>query len=161
MGDAAEHGDTARAFDLEQIQQLIELMNANRLTEIQIRDGARAVRLARGASPAPAAALPAAPVPDPDRTAGALPAPALPSAPVRHHITSPMVGTFYQASSPDIEPFVSVGSRVEKDTVVCLIEAMKVFSEIRADVEGTIVEVLVENNSTVEYGQPLFLVEPE
>ncbi|GIO28554.1 acetyl-CoA carboxylase biotin carboxyl carrier protein [Ornithinibacillus bavariensis] len=75
-----------------------------------------------------------------------------------HEITSPMVGTFYSSPSPDSEPFVSIGSSVSKETVVCIVEAMKLFNEIEAEVSGEIVEVLVENGELVEYGQPLFRV---
>lgn len=75
-----------------------------------------------------------------------------------HKITSPMVGTFYQAPSPESDPYVKVGTHIEPDTIVCIVEAMKLFNEIEADVEGEIVEVLVEDGQLVEYGQPLFLV---
>ncbi len=75
-----------------------------------------------------------------------------------HKITSPMVGTFYSSSSPDTPPYVSVGDRVSKDSIVCIVEAMKLFNEIDADVDGEIVEILVNNGQLVEYGQPLFLV---
>ncbi|EEK71629.1 acetyl-CoA carboxylase biotin carboxyl carrier protein [Bacillus mycoides] len=75
-----------------------------------------------------------------------------------HKITSPMVGTFYSSSSPDTPQYVSVGDRVSKDSIVCIVEAMKLFNEIDADVEGEIVEILVNNGQLVEYGQPLFLV---
>lgn len=75
-------------------------------------------------------------------------------------ITSPMVGTFYRAPSPDSPPYVQVGDKVEPDTVVCIVEAMKLFNEIEAEVKGEIVEVLVENEQLVEFGQPLFLVKP-
>jgi acetyl-CoA carboxylase biotin carboxyl carrier protein len=78
-----------------------------------------------------------------------------------HKITSPMVGTFYAAPSPDSPPYVKVGDKVKTDTVVCIIEAMKLFNEIEAEVNGEIVEVLVKNGQLVEYGQPLFLVKPE
>lgn len=78
-----------------------------------------------------------------------------------YEITSPMVGTFYSSPSPDDPVYVNVGDRVSKDTVVCLVEAMKVFNEIEAEVNGTIVEVLVENGQLVEHGQPLFLVKTE
>lgn len=78
-----------------------------------------------------------------------------------HKITSPMVGTFYSSPNPDADPYVSVGSKVDKNTVVCIVEAMKLFNEIEAEVKGEIVEVLVENGQLVEYGQPLFLVKPE
>lgn len=76
-------------------------------------------------------------------------------------ITSPMVGTFYEASNPNAKPYVSVGDSVDKSTIVCIIEAMKLFNEIEAEVKGKIVKVLVENGQLVEYGQPLFLVKPE
>lgn len=78
-----------------------------------------------------------------------------------HKIVSPMVGTFYNSPSPDDEPYVKVGDKVQPDTVVCIVEAMKLFNEIDADQAGEIVEILVENGELVEYGQPLFLVKPE
>ncbi|MCD4839949.1 acetyl-CoA carboxylase biotin carboxyl carrier protein [Neobacillus sedimentimangrovi] len=78
-----------------------------------------------------------------------------------HKITSPMVGTFYSAPSPDAEDYVKPGSKVTKDSIVCIVEAMKLFNEIEAEVNGEIVEVLVKNGQLVEYGQPLFLVKPE
>jgi acetyl-CoA carboxylase biotin carboxyl carrier protein len=78
-----------------------------------------------------------------------------------HKITSPMVGTFYSASSPEAGDYVEVGSKVTNDTTVCIVEAMKLFNEIEAEVKGEIVEILVQNGQLVEYGQPLFLVKPE
>ncbi|MFD2618343.1 acetyl-CoA carboxylase biotin carboxyl carrier protein [Terrilactibacillus laevilacticus] len=78
-----------------------------------------------------------------------------------HTIESPMVGTFYASSNPDSEPFVQKGSKVNKDTVVCIVEAMKLFNEIEADVKGEIVDVLVENGQLVEFGQPLFVVKED
>jgi acetyl-CoA carboxylase biotin carboxyl carrier protein len=75
-------------------------------------------------------------------------------------ITSPMVGTFYRSSSPEADPFSSVGDELEEETVVCIVEAMKVMNEIRAECRGSIVELLVENGEPVEFGQPLFLVRP-
>ncbi|GIN19956.1 MAG TPA: acetyl-CoA carboxylase biotin carboxyl carrier protein [Bacillus bacterium] len=78
-----------------------------------------------------------------------------------HKIVSPMVGTFYQASSPDSDPYVKVGSEVTSDSIVCIVEAMKLFNEIEAEVEGKIAEILVKDGELVEYGQPLFLVEPK
>lgn len=78
-----------------------------------------------------------------------------------HKIVSPMVGTFYRASSPESGPFVSAGDKVVEKTTVCIIEAMKLMNELDADIKGEIVEVLVENGQLVEYGQPLFLVKPE
>ncbi|WP_137788931.1 acetyl-CoA carboxylase biotin carboxyl carrier protein [Bacillus sp. E(2018)] len=78
-----------------------------------------------------------------------------------HKVVSPMVGTFYSASSPDVEAFVKPGDKVSKDSIVCIIEAMKLFNEIESEVNGEIVKVLVENGQLVEYGQPLFLVKAE
>ncbi|RYL87845.1 acetyl-CoA carboxylase biotin carboxyl carrier protein [Sporolactobacillus sp. Y61] len=78
-----------------------------------------------------------------------------------HKITSPMVGTFYTSSSPDSDPFVKKGSKVDKKTVVCIVEAMKLFNEIEAECKGTIVDVLAEDGQLVEYGQPLFLVKED
>lgn len=78
-----------------------------------------------------------------------------------HKIISPMVGTFYQAASPEAEPYVQVGSKLKENTIVCIVEAMKLFNEIEAEVNGEIVEVLVSDGQLVEYGQPLFLVKPE
>jgi acetyl-CoA carboxylase biotin carboxyl carrier protein len=78
-----------------------------------------------------------------------------------HKITSPMVGTFYASSTPDSDAYVKVGSKVSKDEIVCIVEAMKLFNEIEAEVNGEIVKVLVNNGQLVEYGQPLFLVKPE
>jgi acetyl-CoA carboxylase biotin carboxyl carrier protein len=78
-----------------------------------------------------------------------------------HKITSPMVGTFYHSQSPDADPYVKVGSTVTKDSIVCIVEAMKLFNEIEAEVNGEIVEILVKNGQLVEFGQPLFLVRPE
>ncbi|HWK24017.1 MAG TPA: acetyl-CoA carboxylase biotin carboxyl carrier protein [Ureibacillus sp.] len=78
-----------------------------------------------------------------------------------HKITSPMVGTFYQASSPDVPAYVKVGDKVGEDSIVCIVEAMKLFNEIEAEIKGEIVEILVQDGQLVEYGQPLFLVKPE
>ena len=72
-----------------------------------------------------------------------------------------MVGTFYHSPSPDVDPYVKVGSKVSKDSIVCIVEAMKLFNEIEAEVNGEIVEILVKNGQLVEFGQPLFLVKPE
>ncbi|RSD27393.1 acetyl-CoA carboxylase biotin carboxyl carrier protein [Mesobacillus subterraneus] len=78
-----------------------------------------------------------------------------------HKIVSPMVGTFYQSSSPEADAYVKAGSKVSKDSIVCIVEAMKLFNEIEAEVNGEIVEILVKDGQLVEYGQPLFLVKPE
>lgn len=78
-----------------------------------------------------------------------------------HKITSPMVGTFYHSQSPDMDSYVKVGSKVSNDSIVCIVEAMKLFNEIEAEVSGEIIEILVKNGQLVEFGQPLFLVKPE
>lgn len=86
--------------------------------------------------------------------------PAQPDSANLHTIVSPMVGTFYKAPSPDASPYVQVGSKVQEDTIVCIVEAMKLMNEITAEVSGEVVEVLVENGQLVEFGQPLFKVKP-
>jgi len=154
-------------FETDKIRQLVEMMVKNDLVEISLRDGdvevslrrpnpsaASAVQVAH-APMVPAAQQPAAPVPDPA---------AAPEAPEQDAdliaISSPMVGTFYTKPSPDAPAFVSVGSSVGPDTVVCIVEAMKVFNEIKAEVTGTVEKMLVANESPIEFGQPLFLVRP-
>ena len=148
-------------FETNKIRQLIEMMVNNDLVELSLRDGDVEVSLRRpnnsasvdGQVVAPvvtvsAAAQPAAAEPDVEEALNLA------------EIPSPMVGTFYFAPSPDAPPFVKVGSAVGPDTVVCIIEAMKVFNEIKADVSGTIERVLVKNEQAIEFGQPLFLVRP-
>ncbi|WP_287983968.1 acetyl-CoA carboxylase biotin carboxyl carrier protein, partial [Diaphorobacter sp.] len=100
---------------------------------------------------APVAAAPTAPVAE-------LPAPAA-AAPSGHIVKSPMVGTFYRASSPGAKPFVEVGSKVKEGDTVCIVEAMKILNEIEADKSGTVTRILGENGQAVEYGQPLFVIE--
>ncbi len=151
-------------MDVERIKALVELMTENALSDIIIRDGESRIVLRRGVHggatqvlAAPAAQImpqmtpampPAAPVKPADPDAGLVP------------IKSPMVGTFYVASGPDAPAFVKVGSSVSADSVVCIIEAMKVFNEIKAEVSGTIERVAATNGGPVEFGQPLFLVRP-
>jgi acetyl-CoA carboxylase biotin carboxyl carrier protein len=146
-------------MDMEQIKSVIGLMKEEGLDEFAIEeDGFKLSLKRRGAgASAPAAVAPA--------VAPASPAPApaaAPSAPAEEagleKITAPLVGTFYRASSPDADPFVKVGSTVTKDTVVGIIEAMKVMNEIKAETSGVIKKVLVDNAMAVQYGQPLFLV---
>jgi acetyl-CoA carboxylase biotin carboxyl carrier protein len=160
-------------MDFKLIQRLAHLMQQAELTELELDDpksGAR-LRLERGAKAAPMAPVvhlthagaPAPAAAAPPAAAAALEAaPAAPSGPPpgAKPIQSPMVGTFYRASSPDAEPFVSVGKSVKPDTVICIIEAMKVLNEIRAETSGVIVDVLVENGQPVEFGQPLFFIKP-
>ncbi|MEX2387040.1 MAG: acetyl-CoA carboxylase biotin carboxyl carrier protein, partial [Phycisphaeraceae bacterium] len=109
---------------------------------------------------APAGAAPPAPAPGP-APAGGEPAPAAPPASDGVAIKSPMVGTYYSSASPDAKPYLQVGDKVEPDTVVCLIEAMKVFNEIKAETSGTVTRILVENGQAVEFDQPLFEIKPD
>ncbi len=148
-----------RPTDIKQIKNLVELMVDNDLSRIELREGDTHILLRRGqpmiAAPA-AAALPHA----------ALGAPAPPSAekppPAEEEtlIRSPMVGTFYTSADPDSAAFVAVGSDVTPDTVVCLVEAMKVFNEIKAEVTGRITKILVTSGQAVEFDQPLFAIKP-
>ena len=159
---ALESNQANDAFDLKSIRQLVKLMNENDLAEIDLRNGAQRVRLRkRGSEVVPvvaAAPVVAAPAPMPVPAAStSSPAPAASNL---VEIKSPMLGTFYRSPSPDAEPFVQVGSHVDNESVVCIIEAMKVFNEITADCRGKIVAVQVENAQAVEYGQVLFRVDP-
>jgi acetyl-CoA carboxylase biotin carboxyl carrier protein len=146
-------------FDLERIRRLVELMEEHGLSEVDLRQEGQRIRLRRGtnaeASSAPPPALPSHPAnPIPLVTEG-------------HRvedenivlIRSPMVGTFYTRPNPDAETFVKVGDRVTPQTTVCVIEAMKVFNEIPAEISGEIVAVLADNEEAVEYGKPLFKVD--
>ena len=157
-------------MDVGLLQQIVDLMSTNDLNTVDLRDGDKRVILKRGPAaptvgypyppqyaPAPAAA-PAAAATQP-AAAESAPAAASEDAGLVP-ITSPMVGTFYARPSPDAKPFVTVGSRVDEDTDVCIIEAMKVFNNIKAETRGTIAKVLVEDRATVEFGTVLFLVKP-
>ena len=156
-------------LDIDQIRRLVDMMVANDLVEISLRDGDVEVSLRRpnhnspgagsgGASISPA--LPATP-PDHPASAGGSGEPADEGEAVElTPIKSPMVGTFYAAADPDSPPFVQAGASIHADSVVCIVEAMKVFNEIKAEVTGTVERVLVKDKQPVEYGQPLFLVRP-
>jgi acetyl-CoA carboxylase biotin carboxyl carrier protein len=147
-------------MDLGLLEQLVKLMAANDLNTVEVRDGDKRVVLKRGPAgqptlmtaptivQAPAPAASSAPAAAADDTAGLTP------------IKSPMVGTFYSSPSPDAKAFVVVGSTIDEETDVCIIEAMKVFNNIKAECRGTIAKILVTNGQTVEFGQVLFLVKP-
>jgi acetyl-CoA carboxylase biotin carboxyl carrier protein len=142
-------------MDLDKIKEILALMEANDLAEVEIEEEGKKIRLrkteiklatpvaTRSAEHPPAAAHPAR-----ERPKDCV------------EITSPMVGTFYRANAPDAEPYVRVGDTVEQETVICIIEAMKVMNEIKAELHGQIVDILVENGDVIEFGQPLFLVKP-
>ncbi len=176
---AAKPATSDSPMDVTLLQQIVQLMSANDLNTVDLRDGERRVVLKRGTPVAPIApgmgagyappaqyVQPAAAPASPAAAAGAgtTPAGTTPAAGEDEAnlipIKSPMVGTFYARPSPDAKPFVGVGSQVEEDTDVCIIEAMKVFNNIKAECRGTIVKVLVEDRATVEFGQVLFLVKP-
>jgi acetyl-CoA carboxylase biotin carboxyl carrier protein len=166
-------------IDIRKLKELVRLMVENDLSELDLKDQEETVAIKRGPTGttvnhqpviyngAGAANMPAAPAHrhspgDADHAEPApAPAPAHGTAePGLPAIESPMVGTFYSSSNPDAAPFVTVGSAVAPDTVICLIEAMKVFNEIKAERAGTIERVLVNNGDAVEFGQKLFLIRP-
>jgi acetyl-CoA carboxylase biotin carboxyl carrier protein len=152
-------------LELKDIKELIALFRKNDLSEFSLEQEEFKISLKRasetvtvsGGQPyalAPAYA-PQQALPPPQAVSTAAPAPAAQEAST-HDIQSPMVGTFYSAASPDSAPFVSVGQQITPDTVICIIEAMKVMNEIKAETSGIISEVLAENGKPVQYGQPLF-----
>lgn len=156
-------------IDLKKLKDLVSLMVENDLSELDLRDGEETVSLKRPVAspmhvahaPAPAPAAHAAPAPAAPTAAPAAPAPAAaPADDGLEPIESPMVGTYYSASTPDSPAFVKVGDSVGPDTVICIIEAMKVFSEVKAEKSGVIEKILVKNSDAVEFGQPLMLIRP-
>jgi len=156
--------------DLKQIKQIIDLMKRSELTEFAVEEEGFKLKIRRGAtglpivstglgSNPPFAFAEAAPTnaPAPAAAASAAPAPAGDEAGVTY-VKSPMVGTFYRAASPESKAFADVGTKVVENSVVCIIEAMKIMNEIQAETKGTVLEVLVENGQPVEYGQKLFKI---
>lgn len=152
-------------MEIKDIKRIVEMMKSNELTEFSMKDDDFELALKRGSNEpqlvyaAPSAVPVAAPV------AAAAPAVA-PAEAVDENdglieIPSPIVGTFYRRPAPDADNFAEIGTEVTEDTVVCIIEAMKVMNEIKADVKGVIKKILVDDASPVQYGQPLFLVEPK
>ncbi|MFQ5733442.1 MAG: acetyl-CoA carboxylase biotin carboxyl carrier protein [Planctomycetaceae bacterium] len=158
----AKSGSTGGApFNLDTLRELVEMMEQHDLTEINLKRGEERWKLRRGPRDVLQMVPAAGPSPDPvapQTTAAAEPAAQTDDGTIE--ITSPTVGTFYAAPSPDDPPFVKVGTRVQSDTIVCLVEAMKVFNQIPAEVSGTITDVLVQNADPVEFGQALFKVRP-
>jgi acetyl-CoA carboxylase biotin carboxyl carrier protein len=159
----------APSVNMEELRELIGLLRENGLAELELENEGFRVRLRReSASEPPSHAAAPAPAPAP---APAAPTPASPAAPAHpgtqattaasqdqdlHIIPSPIVGTFYRSPSPAADPFVKIGSNVEPESVVCIIEAMKLMNEIQAEATGEVVKIYVENGQPVEYGQPLF-----
>lgn len=152
-------------MDINQIRKLMRLIQNTDITEIEVAEGEQTVRISRRTSgpeiqhfsapqshAAPAAPTHAAPPPTPEPSAA--------TGEKANVVTSPMVGTFYRAPSPESEPFVKEGSKVRKGDTLCVIEAMKLMNEIEAEYAGTVEQILVENASPLEYGQPMFVITP-
>lgn len=164
-------------MNIDDIRALARVVQENNLAELEIEERGLKVRI-RGPHPVeiqtvanvlPPMAAPHASLPSPASAvsahaeaappkAAAAEAPEIPS--TWHTITSPMVGTFYRAPAPDADPYVQVGDTVKPDTVLCIVEAMKLMNEIKAEMSGIIRKILVENAQPVEFGQPMFLIEP-
>lgn len=162
-----------KKYDLDDVKRLIELANKNDLSvlEIETKKGRR-IRIEKNKPVAPAVAFNAtapaptvapapvqAPVVETAPVQQSAPTPATAPQPTGKTIKAPMVGVFYQAASPEAEPYVTVGKTVKKGDTVCIIEAMKLMNEIQAEEDGTIKEILVKNGDIIEYGQPLFVIE--
>lgn len=174
-----EQSDPGASVNLEELRELIALMRDNGLAELELEREEFRVRLRRdavSAAPSQPAEAPhpvaAAPAPAPVPAAAQAPAftPAHPGTQATEAasqdqdlqiIPSPIVGTFYRSPSPNADPFVKIGSNVENESVVCIIEAMKLMNEIQAETSGEVVKIYVENGQPVEYGQPLFGIKPQ
>lgn len=162
-----------KKYDLDDVKRLIELANKNDLSvlEIETKKGRR-IRIEKNKPVAPAVAFNAT-APTPTVAPAPAQAPVVETAPVQQSaptqasapqptgktIKAPMVGVFYQAASPEADPYVTVGKTVKKGDTVCIIEAMKLMNEIQAEEDGTIKEILAKNGDIIEYGQPLFVIE--
>jgi acetyl-CoA carboxylase biotin carboxyl carrier protein len=153
--------------DLKDIKAIIDLMKKNSITEFELERQDSKIRLKRGINNASTSAIqqyddPSFLPPPQPTVPGSSTVPAAGSAPATGEIEikSPMIGTFYRAPSPEASSYVEVGTEVNPDTVVCIIEAMKVMNEIKAEAKGIITQALVENAKPVEFGQPLFKVRP-
>ncbi|MBT8067975.1 MAG: acetyl-CoA carboxylase biotin carboxyl carrier protein [Gammaproteobacteria bacterium] len=150
-------------MDIRKVKKLIELLDESGIAEIEITEGEESVRISRYSQHAPVAAAPvAAPIAAP----AAAPPPATPAAaPVAdaeedgYEVTSPMVGTYYAASSPGAAPYVQVGDRVNEGDTLCIIEAMKMMNQIETDVSGVVKSIRVQNGEPVEFGQTLFVID--
>ena len=155
---------TIIAVDLKDIKAIIDLMKKNSVSEFELEKPDFKIRLKRGnngAGPAPGEEPPPAMTyVQPPVLVAPPPMPSVPPITNELEIKSPMIGTFYRAPSPDSAPYIEVGMEVNRETVVCIIEAMKVMNEIKAEAKGVITQVLVENARPVEFGQSLFKLRP-
>ncbi|MBS4036722.1 MAG: acetyl-CoA carboxylase biotin carboxyl carrier protein [Hydrogenophaga sp.] len=152
-------------MDLRKLKTLIDLVSESNVSELEITEAEGKVRIVKSAPAAMAAPVTytmappaAAPAPVVEVAAAAVAA-AAPAEPTGHIVKSPMVGTFYRASSPGAKAFVEVGSVVKEGETICIVEAMKILNEIEADKSGTVTQILAQNGQAVEYGQPLFVIE--
>jgi len=170
--DARDEGPATSLFDVDALRRIVELLETTEITRLSWRRGPERLLITRGHGPAPIVHVAPSAVPAPlppmqpvslaPRSVGAAEATQAPAASDQkgHLVNSPFVGTFYRTPAPDQPAFVDVGSVVKKGQVLCIIEAMKLMNEIEADEPGKITEILVENGQPVEFGQPLFRVEP-
>lgn len=151
-------------MDLRKLKTLIDLVSESNVSELEITEAEGKVRIVKSAPAGMAPVMQAAPVVTlaPAAAQPALAAvaePVVAPAPTGHVVKSPMVGTFYRASSPGAKAFVEVGAQIKEGDAICIVEAMKILNEIEADKSGTVTQILVENGQPVEYGQPLFIIE--
>ena len=148
-------------MDIRKLKKLIELVEHSQIDELEIREGEESVRIARRRLAEPVVATvppPSPPVRGPELARA--PSPEPDHTPDGHLVTSPMVGTYYQSPSPGAKPFVAIGQAVQAGDTLCIIEAMKILNQIEADQAGTIRAILVEDGQPVEFGQPLFALDP-
>ena len=152
-------------MDLRKLKTLIDLVSESNVSELEITEAEGKVRIVKSAPAAAVAqvvaAAPVAAVAAPvvQAVADAASAAAAAPAPAGHTVKSPMVGTFYRASSPGAKPFAEIGQAIKEGETICIVEAMKILNEIEADKSGTVTQILVQNGQAVEYGQPLFAIE--
>lgn len=150
-------------MNLKEIKEMIALMNENNLTELEMERGDLKIRIKKGSAGAPEQVFVQTAYPHQQVPAFAAAAeaekPSVPAKAAGTQIKAPMVGTFYRAPSPEAQSFVEVGQIIEVGQVVCIIEAMKLMNEIKSEIKGKVVDILVENASPVEFGQPLFIIE--
>ena len=150
-------------MDIRKVKKLIELLEESQVAEIEIHEGEESVRISRMPAALPAQALvqaaPAVAMAAPPQEAAVSEPAAEPAAPEGHAVTSPMVGTFYEAASPGAKPFVQVGQQVNVGDTLCIVEAMKMLNQIEADKAGTVTAKLIENGQPVEFGQTLFVID--
>jgi len=150
-------------MDIRKVKKLIELLEESNVAEIEIHEGEESVRISRMPAMVPAQAVvqaaPAVAAAPQAASATRHEAAAEPATPEGHAVTSPMVGTFYEAASPGAKPFVQVGQQVEVGDTLCIVEAMKMLNQIEADKAGTVTAKLIENGQPVEFGQTLFVID--